>query len=1178
MERLLYEKLSNERNPKYNIITDIVERDGKRVVIKRPYSDEAKGHIHRVFDSYRGLQQILQGSDFCVNESNLVGDAIESEFLEGQHITEADAATFIEAVKKAYMKNAKEFETSPEFEEVFGQVSMPRGVLASEYLDVDLIFDNIIKTDKGWQIIDYEWTFDFLVPINYVFYRASKFSVLPEHLVSISDEERAVYQQMEDHFQSKYIFKDVKNLHELREHAKGRSKTSADFAIASRDYQIKQLQDLIAAKDVHIRNIEANLAQIQTIYDNTVNTRGYQTLESIRAFKSFLTGKDTPARQAKRAAKEEAKRAKLAAKEAKKKAAMGEAEPSIAIHLHLFYVDLLPEFVSYFANMPYRFDLYISCQEDADVAAIRAGLKELKLAKSIDIRPLPNRGRDLAPLYVKFANEILNHDYFLHIHSKKSLYSGQEKGGWRQFSLELLLGSEDKIKYIFELFKNKNAGLIYPDIHEEVPTIAYSWLANEGLGRQLFAEYDLGDMPSVFNYPAGSFFWARTDALKPLFERGYTYEDFPAEKGQTDGTLAHALERILPFISRKQGYDDYIMYLDKADTVRNKSLRPFYNTFKMDKELLTMKLGAYDVVSFDIFDTLVTRTIFEPDDVFHLMENIIANKYGKHVPFLKIRKAAEAEAVKKYGALTTLDKIYVEVANDKTIGNIAQDIKKLEVDLETRLCIPRKDMVDVFNTLKAMGRHVILVSDMYLNRAQMVGILHKCGIGGYDELIISCEVGARKDDGSMWDMLLSGINPNSFIHVGDNFRSDSQFLMDRGVASHVVLSPKAMLELSDFDYLKAFAKDNIPNSLMLGQALNGGLFNSPFAYGEGGTLNFKDNYDFGYTTMGPLMARFIQWVVENNANTQESLLLLAREGYLLEQMFKDYCKNRGKEMPVANYFLTSRRAVAVPALETEEDIRELLLQKYMGSFSNLLEERFGISLHEDDQDVQIDYATSQDEMMRIIAPYKDEILAKAKVEKNSYMNYANKIFGSATDLAVIDVGFSGTIQYFLMKLTGRDIAGHYMALHSNKPERIGGRADAIYEIKDASKIGESKLLRYQLFLESALKAPTGQLINFTMENGQPQPHYKDDDYVSDDVRRLQQGIKDFVKQFAESTKDTKDGLFADTKLVEDLFYDIIANGTLTEEIADSLTVEDGYSRGGVQKFDIKAGTWKVASP
>ena len=76
MERLLYRKLSNERNPKYNIITDIIERDGKKIVIKRPYETAAKDHILRVFDCYRGLQNALQGSDFCVNESQLVGDSI----------------------------------------------------------------------------------------------------------------------------------------------------------------------------------------------------------------------------------------------------------------------------------------------------------------------------------------------------------------------------------------------------------------------------------------------------------------------------------------------------------------------------------------------------------------------------------------------------------------------------------------------------------------------------------------------------------------------------------------------------------------------------------------------------------------------------------------------------------------------------------------------------------------------------------------------------------------------------------------------------------------------------------------------------------------------------------------------------------------------------------------------
>ena len=514
MERLLYEKLSNERNPKYNIITDIVERDGKKVVIKKPYDEMAIDHIHRVYDSYRGLQNVLQGSDFCVNESELVGDTIESEYLEGEHITADDAPAYIEAVKKAYMGHAKEFVSSPEFEQVFGSVDLPRGVLAANYLDIDLIFENIIKTDKGWEIIDYEWTFDFLVPINYVLYRAVKFSQLPGNLVEISDAEKAVYQQMEDHFQKNYCFKDVKNLFELRKHADSHSKTAADFAIASRDYQIKQLQELIAAKDVHIRNIEAVNAELRTIYDNTVNTKGYRALENIRAFKAFITGKDTPARQERRQRKEFDKAAKLAEKEAKKLAAKGELPPSVAVHLHLFYVDLLPEFVSYFANIPFKFDLYISCTEDSDVNVIRAGLKELKNLGKVDIRQLPNRGRDLAPLYVKFAGEILSHDYFLHIHSKKSLYSGQEKGGWRQFSLELLLGSQEKINHIMELFKTGNAGLVYPDIHEEVPTIAYSWLANEAIGRQLFEEYDLGDMPSVFNYPAGSFFWARTTAMR----------------------------------------------------------------------------------------------------------------------------------------------------------------------------------------------------------------------------------------------------------------------------------------------------------------------------------------------------------------------------------------------------------------------------------------------------------------------------------------------------------------------------------------------------------------------------------------------------------------------------------------------------------------------------------------
>lgn len=1176
MDKLLYEKLSNERNPRFNIITDIVDRDGTKVVIKRPYSSQSVAHIHKTYDNYRGLQDTLQGSDFCVNQSSLVGDTIESEFIEGEHLTSKDTVDFVEAIRKAYMPHAEVFKCTEEFAEVFGEVSLPQGVLAARFLDIDLIFENIIKTQKGWEIIDYEWTFDFPIPINYLLYRGVVFGGLTAANVQIPDEEKPIYQKMEEHFQSEYCFKGVKNLAELREHVAKNNKTAADFTIASRDYQIKQLQELIAAKDVHIRNIEAINVIQKAKYDEIVGSKGYKAIEDFRAFKSFLKGENSPARQAKKERKEAEKAARLAVKQKKSKEA--DKDPTIAVHLHLFYMDLLHEFVEYFSNIPYKFDLYISCAETTDVSAVKTKVKELSQVGIVDVRKLQNRGRDLAPLYVEFAPEIMKHDYFLHVHTKKSLYSGSEKQGWRQYCLNLLTGSPEQVNYIFDLFKNQNAGLIYPDIYTEIPEIAYSWLANVENGKALFKEYDLGDMPVVFNYPAGSFFWASTEALRPLFDHGYTYEDFPQEAGQTDGTLAHALERILPFIVRKQGYDHYILNAKNAadgKTFKNKSLMPYMDSIRLDKELLTMKLGNYKVVSFDIFDTLITRTIFNPDDVFVVLSDIIKTKYNITVDFLKLRKEAEAAATAKYGALTTIDKIYVEIANDKAIGNFAQDIKKLEVDLETSLCIPRADMVDVYNNLKAMGKRVILVSDMYLNRVQIVGLLHKCGITYYDELLISCEAGFRKDDGSMWDMLISKYNPNEFIHIGDNFRSDSQIPMEKCIPNHIIFNASTLLELSDFPYFRHEADKSLANSIMIGQSLSGALFNTPFAYKEDGSLSFRSIYDFGYTVLGPLLTKFVEWIVDENQKHNQRLLLLAREGYMLEKLIKTYCAGKEIAEPDMVYFLTSRRACSVAALENDEDIRELASQKYRGTFSNFLFERFGIQLHSKDEDVHLDYDELPNELMEKLAEYKDEILAHAKQEKNAYLVYIRDVLAGANDVAAVDVGFSGTIQYFLMKLTGRDIEGHYLALHSNKPQRIGGKADAIFEITDPALIDKSKILKYQLFLENALAAPYGQLTHFTMENGKPMPHFKDDDYLSDDVKKLQQGILDFASHYSSTTRYLSNDVRVEPAVVEDLFHDIIASHTLTEDIATALVVEDSYCRDGVQKFDITSGTWKV---
>ena len=59
---------------------------------------------------------------------------------------------------------------------------------------------------------------------------------------------------------------------------------------------------------------------------------------------------------------------------------------------------------------------------------------------------------------------------------------------------------------------------------------------------------------AALDFPAGSMFWARGAALRPLLDLGLSFDDFPAETGQTDGTLAHAIERLFLHSCERAGY------------------------------------------------------------------------------------------------------------------------------------------------------------------------------------------------------------------------------------------------------------------------------------------------------------------------------------------------------------------------------------------------------------------------------------------------------------------------------------------------------------------------------------------------------------------------------------------------------------------------------------------------
>jgi lipopolysaccharide biosynthesis protein len=97
---------------------------------------------------------------------------------------------------------------------------------------------------------------------------------------------------------------------------------------------------------------------------------------------------------------------------------------------------------------------------------------------------------------------------------------------------------------------NDQLGLVFPD----EPNVI-GWSKNKEIAEDLAHQFGIKELPDRhFNFPVGTMFWARTEALKPLLSKGFRWEDFPEEPLPYDGTVLHALERLLPFVAKKMGY------------------------------------------------------------------------------------------------------------------------------------------------------------------------------------------------------------------------------------------------------------------------------------------------------------------------------------------------------------------------------------------------------------------------------------------------------------------------------------------------------------------------------------------------------------------------------------------------------------------------------------------------
>lgn len=226
----------------------------------------------------------------------------------------------------------------------------------------------------------------------------------------------------------------------------------------------------------------------------------------------------------------------------------------VAVMLHAFHTGLLPEFRAYLNHIPVPADLFISTDTDEKQALVSTCFADWTTG-SVDIRVMPNRGRDVAPKLVGFGAAHDRYDYVLHLHTKWSPHESRLVG-WRGYLLDTLLGSPSIIHGVFEAFaRAPRLGILAPQHIDQLrPWI--TWGENHAQAEDLAARMGF-PLPRAapLDFPAGSMFWARSAALRPLLDLRLDFDDFQSEAGQTDGTLAHAIERLYYLVCERAGFD-----------------------------------------------------------------------------------------------------------------------------------------------------------------------------------------------------------------------------------------------------------------------------------------------------------------------------------------------------------------------------------------------------------------------------------------------------------------------------------------------------------------------------------------------------------------------------------------------------------------------------------------------
>ncbi len=869
-------------------------------------------------------------------------------------------------------------------------------------------------------------------------------------------------------------------------------------------------------------------------------------------------------------------------------------EGKIAIHLHLYYIDLLEEMASCISNMPYAFDLFISIPDANYQDTVHERFARIKKINDLSMQVVPNKGRDIGPMFYAFGDRLKRYSYIAHLQTKKSLYNKGATDGWRQYLLHGLMGSPETIKKIFNILSNKKT-IIYPQTYYKVPYMAHTWLSNKKNAINWGPRFGLKNIDDCyFDFPAGSMFWCNTEAIKPILDADLKSSDFPDEGGQKDGTLAHTLERMLGAVPSALGLQHHIIADVNAKSYSSVRLDQYFLRKKSDA-INFIKNKATKIIIFDIFDTLVTRPITNPD----LIKEIVALKLPERESkiWLELRRRTEENARVKAGRDINIQSIYDALKAEWSEFSpklIDLDyVMKLEIGIELSLIRPRDSVIELYTEAISSGKIILLVSDMFLPTEEIRLKLLELGINCDGNLLISGDTGLRKDTGEIYKEIIIKykVYPEEIGIFGDNEHSDFQIPGDMGIELFHLLKPYNIAR-SHSRFIKLLSESNecnrLDNSLTLGLIINKEFNNAFYAKHKHRDLVPCSAYSIGYSIAGPLCVSFAQWVYSEALKIgQNKVYFLAREGKILKEVYDIWNEEPGRAI-TSEYCIISRNCSNVASVKFASDIHEIAKSNYLnGTLSQYIEERFGLTLNDDEWSrLEKQTGKSRNQIIKIenknivnvekvLDHLHEKIINQSKSDLEGLIEYLKSInLLGREKIILVDVGYSGTIQKNLTKiLTDQQLFGLYMLTTDSAPKNKNGlkciSSGCFEDNIEVKNIHKSKIFMNSFFLEKILASNDDQVIRYKLNKDGKHTaalrYRSEKEKMSTQIRNeLQAGILDHTRDARKLKSESHENYQPSTKLAKDIFEQFFNNISESEyEFLKQLPLDDHYCGRGI---------------